>query len=183
MQASSRQRRSDGCTSARETSLSRNFCTCRHTPWAGQRESGENGIPDAIDLGESDAAVAAICCDVGDQRSGLTHERDKYMWQAGWRNQHQRLLESLNAQKQRSGIVLSGDLHAIGHAALERSGDMDLSENPVHSVLTGTLGTQNGWPSDARGTPPRPPLACRTRRMVKSSRKTASHCWTSQPTR
>ena len=31
---------------------------------------------------------------------------------------------------------------------------MDLSKNPVHSVLTGTLGTQNGWPSDARGTPP-----------------------------
>ena len=43
---------------------------------------------------------------------------------------------------------------STGHAALERSGDIDLSKNPVHSVLTGTLGTQNGWPSDARGTPP-----------------------------
>ena len=60
----------------------------------------------------------------------------------------------MSAQKKRAGIVLSGDLHAIGHAALERSGDIDLSKNPVHSVLTGTLGTQNGWPSDARGTPP-----------------------------
>ena len=110
--------------------------------------------PDAIDLGASGEAAAAICCDVGDQRFGLTHERDKFMWQAGWWNQHQRLLESLNAQKKRPGIVLSGDLHAIGHAALERSVDLDLSKNPVHSVLTGTLGTQNGWPSDARGTPP-----------------------------
>ena len=40
-------------------------------------------LADAIDLGESDAAVAAICCDVGDQRFGLTHEREEYMWQAG----------------------------------------------------------------------------------------------------
>ena len=76
------------------------------------------------------------------------------MWQTGWWRQHQRLLESLNAQKKRAGIVLSGDLHAIGHAALQQSGDINLSNSPVHSVLTGTLGTQNGWPSDARGTPP-----------------------------
>ena len=35
--------------------------------------------PDAIDLGADGTAVAAICCDVGDQRFGLTHARDKYM--------------------------------------------------------------------------------------------------------
>ena len=110
--------------------------------------------PDAVDTGKRGSATAAICCDVGDQRFRLTHERDKYMWQTGWWKQHQRLVTSLSAQKKRAGIVLSGDLHAIGHAALERSGDIDLSKNPVHSVLTGTLGTQNGWPSDARGTPP-----------------------------
>ena len=63
-------------------------------------------------------------------------------------------MESLNAQKRRAGSVLLYDLHAIGHAALEQSGDINLSKNPVHYVLTGTLGTQNGWPSDARGTPP-----------------------------
>ena len=110
--------------------------------------------PDAADLGEVDGEAVAMCCDFGDKRVGLTHERDKFMWQSGWWQQHQRLLESLSTQKKRSGIVLSGDLHAIGHASLTRSGDLDLSANPVHSVLTGTPGTMNGWPSDARGTPP-----------------------------
>ena len=120
--------------------------------------------------------MAAICCDVGERRFGLTRERDKYMWQAGWWNQHQRLVKSLNAQKQRSGIVLSGDLHAIGHAALERSGDIDLSKHPVHSVLPGTLGTHTAGLLTRAVRRRKPPLACRTRRMARSSRRTASHC-------
>ena len=28
----------------------------------------------------------------------------------------------------------------------------------MHAIRTGTLGTQNGWPSDARGTPPLPAI-------------------------
>lgn len=110
--------------------------------------------PDVADIGDAGGVAVTACCDVGDKRFGLTTDREKYLWQSGWWNQHQRLLESLTSQKQRRGIVLSGDLHAIGHASLERSGDLDLSKNPVHSVLTGTLGTRNGWPTDYRGTPP-----------------------------
>ena len=60
----------------------------------------------------------------------------------------------MTSQSKRPGVVLSGDLHAIGHSALVRSGDLDLSGNPVHAVLTGPVGTQGGWPSAARGTPP-----------------------------
>ncbi len=110
--------------------------------------------PDVADTGDNEAPEIAQCCDAGDRRVVLTTERDKFLWQRGWWLQHQRLLQSLNAQQKRAGVVLSGDLHAISHATLQKSADLDLSQNPVHTVLTGTLGTQNGWPSDARGTPP-----------------------------
>lgn len=109
--------------------------------------------PDVADLDDGGATVSRIGNFAG-SNFRLTTEREKYFWQAGWWRQHQRLLESLTSQPQRTGIVLSGDLHAIGHSVLERSGSMDLSANPVHAVLTGPLGTLTGWPSAARGTPP-----------------------------
>lgn len=96
--------------------------------------------------------------DVSDVSVGLTTDREKYLWQSGWWEQHQRLLASLGAQKSRPAVVLSGDLHAIGHSTIEQSGSLDLTANPVHAVLTGTLGTRNGWPSDYRGTPPLPAI-------------------------
>ncbi len=114
--------------------------------------------PDVADVGDGAGPAISECCDTGGRRFGLTTDRDKFLWQAGWWSQHQRLLESLTSQTRRPGIVLSGDLHAIGHSTLERSGDLDLSANPVHAVLTGTMGTMNGWPSDARGTPPLPAI-------------------------
>lgn len=109
--------------------------------------------PDVADLDDGGATVSRIG-DFAGSNFRLTTEREKYFWQEGWWRQHQRLLESLTSQPQRAGIVLSGDLHAIGHSVLERSGSMDLSGNPVHAVLTGPLGTLTGWPSAARGTPP-----------------------------
>ncbi len=109
--------------------------------------------PDVADMGNgSGPTVSRIGIPAG-ERYGLTTAREKYFWQAGWWRQHQRLLESLSSQS-RAPIVLSGDLHAIGHATLERSGDLDLSTNPIHAVLTGPVGTRRGWPSAARGTPP-----------------------------
>ena len=109
--------------------------------------------PDVADLDDGGATVSRIG-DFAGSNFGLTTEREKYFWQVGWLRQHQRLLESLTSQSQRTGVVLSGDLHAIGHSVLERSGSLDLSANPVHAVLTGPLGTLTGWPSAARGTPP-----------------------------
>ena len=109
--------------------------------------------PDVADLDDGGATVSRIG-DFAGSNFRLTTERDKYFWQAGWWRQHQRLLESLTSQSKRPGVVLSGDLHAIGHSALMRSGDLDLSGNPVHAVLTGPVGTLRGWPSAARGTPP-----------------------------
>ncbi len=108
--------------------------------------------PDVADTGNDDATVARMNVD-GEQFT-LTTDRPKFMWQSGWWLQHQRLLSSLSEQRSRVPMVLSGDLHATGHAQIIRSGDLDFSSNPVNTLITGTLGTGNVWPSQARGTPP-----------------------------
>lgn len=111
--------------------------------------------PDVADIDEGSGRVASQTYMKPGRHHGLTTNREKYLWQIGWWKQHQRLLESLSSQPGRAPIVLSGDLHAIGHAALLRSSDLDLSANPVHALLTGPVGTSgSGWPSVVRGTPP-----------------------------
>jgi len=122
-----------------------------HVGWSAG--TGREGYPDVADLDDGGATVSRIG-DFAGSNFRLTTEREKYFWQEGWLRQPQRLLESPTSQSRRTGIVLSGDLHAIGHSVLERSGSLDLSANPVHAVLTGPLGTLTGWPSAARGTPP-----------------------------
>lgn len=79
----------------------------------------------------------------------------KYMWQSGWKEQHDRLLRAASAMP-RIPLFLSGDLHALAHGAIEKNGADDFRRNPVHSILTGPISTgPRGWPSAARGTPPR----------------------------
>jgi len=59
----------------------------------------------------------------------------KYMWQQGWWNQH-----------------------LLGAGAITRSGDLDLSANPVYSILSGPGGVGDlGWLSSARGLAARVP--------------------------
>lgn len=107
--------------------------------------------PDVADTGEGGAQVAQMGVDGRQFR--LTTAKPKFMWQRGWWHQHQRLLAALSAQP-RPAIVISGDLHATGHAAIRRSAGLDLAANPVHTLLSGPLGTGSVWPSAQRGTPP-----------------------------
>ena len=136
----------------RDQSVAQLFHVPSH-PFGWSAGKWREWYPDVADLDDGGATVSRIG-DFAGSNFRLTTEREKYFWQEGWLRQHQRLLESLTSQSQRTGIVLSGDLHAIGHSVLERSGSLDLSANPVHAVLTGPLGTLTGWPSAARGTPP-----------------------------
>lgn len=109
--------------------------------------------PDVADSGQAGTQAAQMYVD-GQQRFKLTTGKAKFMWQKGWWNQHQRLLESISNQKRRPGLVLSGDLHATGHSKIIGSGNLSFASNPIHSIITGPLGTGSGWPSTARGTPP-----------------------------
>jgi hypothetical protein len=94
--------------------------------------------------------------DVLDTSGTLTTASPKPGWQGGWLGQHDRLLSAASSMD-RLPLFLSGDIHSIAEGRITVSGDHDLSENPVVSVITGTPGTGVGWPSIARGTPASPP--------------------------
>ena len=58
----------------------------------------------------------------------------------------------MSGMRARSPLVISGDLHAIGAGTMQRSGTLDLSANPVTTVLSGPVGTSpGGFPSVVRG--------------------------------
>jgi hypothetical protein len=90
--------------------------------------------------------------DVLDEDGRLSDSLEKFLWQEGWRGQHDRLLAASSGMD-RIPLWISGDLHSLGECRIQRSGDIDLSANPVVSVLSGPLGTgRGGWPSQFRGT-------------------------------
>lgn len=112
--------------------------------------------PDLLE--SSGSLVAAV---------GVDEDGNKYAWQPGWWQQHQRLLRALAAQTRREPLVVSGDLHALGIVRIEQSGELDLSESPVHSVLSGPVGVGDiGWPSRARGVDARTPSELRVTELL-----------------
>src|SRR6266403_424165 len=88
----------------------------------------------------------------------LTTAKPKPYWQPGWLKQHDRLMESISAMRERVPLVMSGDLHAVAIGRMMRSGKLDFSANPINAVLTGPISTRpSGWPSARRGTGALPP--------------------------
>jgi hypothetical protein len=86
---------------------------------------------------------------------GSAFKNDKGYWQKGWFDQHQRLAAALAGQRERAAISISGDMHASAISTISRSGELDLSRNPIHTILPGTIGTgDHGYPSSARGVAP-----------------------------
>jgi hypothetical protein len=88
----------------------------------------------------------------------LTTRVPKPYWQQGWLAQHDRLMKSISANRNRIPLIISGDLHAIGIGRMSRSGTEDLQANPITTVLSGPIGTNpTGWPSGRRGIGATPP--------------------------
>ncbi|MBT4520793.1 MAG: phosphodiesterase [Halieaceae bacterium] len=81
----------------------------------------------------------------------MTTAAQKYFWQKGWWEQHQRLLETLAKVRQGSRMIFSGDIHAQGAVEIRKSGELVL-EKPITSILVGPVSTSDAtWPSAARG--------------------------------
>lgn len=98
----------------------------------------------------------------------LTREVKKPYWQDGWVKQHDRLLTAMSGMRGKIALSVSGDLHAIGIGSIKRTGAMDLSANPVVSVLTGPVGTRPaGWPSGIRKIGAQPSLHLAMDEQVK----------------
>jgi hypothetical protein len=88
----------------------------------------------------------------------LTLAKKKLYWQPGWRSQHDRLVVAASRMPSRIPMFISGDLHAVGYGIMSRTDEHDLSKNPVHSIITGPLGTDTiMWPSSSRGMRPQVP--------------------------
>jgi len=96
--------------------------------------------------------------DILDRKTNkLTTAIPKPYWQPGWAAQHDRLMQAASAARHRAAVVVSGDLHALAHGRIMRTGNVDLSANPVETILAGPISTgKNGWPSAARGVRPIP---------------------------
>ena len=98
----------------------------------------------------------------------LTTQVAKPYWQSGWLTQHDRLLAAMSGMRGRIPLSMSGDLHAIAIGRILRAGTLDLSANPVVSVLTGPVGTSAaGWPSSIRKVGATPPVHLTVDEQVK----------------
>jgi len=98
----------------------------------------------------------------------LTLEKPKPYWQSGWLKQHDRLMAAMSAMRGRVPLEMSGDLHAIAIGRMLSTGSIDLSANPVVTVLTGPVGTRpSGWPSGIRKIGAQPSLHLRMDEQVK----------------
>ncbi|HUR36122.1 MAG TPA: hypothetical protein VM032_20105 [Vicinamibacterales bacterium] len=96
--------------------------------------------------------------DILDADGKLTTRIAKPYWQTGWLAQHDRLMQSLAANRARIPLVVSGDLHAIAIGSLRRFGSQSIETHPITTVLSGPIGTSpGGWPSARRGIGATPP--------------------------
>ena len=96
--------------------------------------------------------------DVLDDEGKLTTKIPKYLWQEGWFSQHNRILKAASEMKRRIPLFVCGDIHNQSEGKILKSGNVDLSMNPIISVASGSLGTgPRGFPSAFRGTPALPP--------------------------
>lgn len=83
----------------------------------------------------------------------LTTAAQKFFWQKGWWDQHQRLLEAMANLRKGSRMIFSGDIHAQGVVNIKTSGELTF-EKPITSILVGPVSTSDAtWPSAARGIP------------------------------
>lgn len=91
--------------------------------------------------------------DILDAKGRLTIEKPKPYWQTGWRSQHDRILASMAANRDRIPLLISGDLHSQAIGRIQRSGKLDLRAHPPTVMIAGPIGTgASGWPSAARNT-------------------------------
>ena len=60
--------------------------------------------------------------------------------------------------KHATPLFICGDIHSLAEGRILRSGDLDLTRNPVISIASGSLGTgMRSFPSSFRGIVAKPP--------------------------
>lgn len=124
--------------------------------WLRER-SGETGVTHVVHVpsnppGWSAGKWGEWYPDILGTDGKLTTRVAKPYWQSGWLAQHDRLMAALSAVRDRTPLVVSGDLHAIAMGQIVRSGSLSFEGQPITAVLSGPIGTRDGgWPSGRRG--------------------------------
>jgi hypothetical protein len=110
--------------------------------------------------------------DIRGETGELTTAIPKYMWPEGWFLQHNRILDAASAMQGRIPLFICGDLHQQSAGKIFKSGDLDLSRNPVVAVASGSLGTgHRAWPSAFRGMVAEPPTDLTVEETLKPLEK------------
>ena len=68
-------------------------------------------------------------------------ETPKPYWQDGWLAQHDRIMQAIHGMEGRIPLVISGDIHKSAHGSILGVGDLDMSANPIVTMLPGSVGT------------------------------------------
>jgi hypothetical protein len=89
----------------------------------------------------------------------LTTEKEKYMWQEGWLEQHNRILEAAYSMQHSQPLFVCGDIHTQAAGWIKGSGELSFEDDPIPSLLTGSLSVdKGGFPSGGlRGIEAQPP--------------------------
>jgi hypothetical protein len=74
----------------------------------------------------------------------LSKESEKYMWQEGWFEQHNRILKAAYEMQTSTPLFVCGDMHTQTAGKIKKSGDLDFTTDPICTVLTGSLGVDGG---------------------------------------
>jgi hypothetical protein len=110
--------------------------------------------------------------DIRGEDGKLTTAQPKYLWQEGWFLQHNRILKAASAMKRALPLFICGDIHNQAEGRILRSGDLDLSANPIIAVASGSLGTgYRGFPSAFRGMVSEPPTELTVKEGLKPIEK------------
>ena len=123
------------------TSTAANFALVPSHPMGWTAGKWREWYPDVVaPKGYEGVVQVELMTDTGDGR--LTTDAQKYLWQSGWRSQHQRLLQTLS---QRAGrrLAFSGDIHAQGAVDILVSGSDEPLASPVQSILVGPVSTSD----------------------------------------
>ena len=110
--------------------------------------------------------------DIRNEDGRLSTSKPKYMWPEGWFLQHNRILKAASEMKNRIPLIICGDLHQQSEEKIFKSGDLDLSANPIIAVASGSLGTgHRAWPSAFRGMVAEPPTGLKVEEGLKALEK------------
>jgi len=145
-----------------ETSKAKHFALVPSHPMGWTAGKWREWYPDVVAPEGFEGLVTNELNFEGATKGALTIRAQKYLWQAGWWAQHQRLLQTLSLRPG-SRFTFSGDIHAQGAIAIEASGEEALSGGLVKSLLVGPVSTSDAtWPSFARGVPANQPAWLQT---------------------